>query len=133
MRQITTILKIAIVASFLFVMVPTESIIIPLWRWIAESIVSMFYISGGFPGVIFPIIILIAALYLIIAAGKSDKLNDWLCLIAISILNFPVAFTIKDLFKYPYFISRFSYLVFLILFFILLIITISRLLLNNKE
>ena len=129
MKRLVTILKIILVISFFLVMVPNEFFVAPVFLWIVAILFDM----GSLPEMLFSLAILITATYLIITSGRVNKLNDWLCLIAISIFNFPIALTIRDVFAHPYFISRFSYLIFIVLSFITILITVRKLILDNYQ
>lgn len=127
MKKVISILKILLVISFFFVMIPGEILVAPTFWWIVVVLSD----TRNFPEMSFSLVVLISATYLIITSARVNKLNDWLCLVAILILSFPIAFTIKDLFAHPYFISWFSYLIFIVLSFITILITVRNLILND--
>lgn len=129
MKQLITILKIALVVSFLFIMVPNEFFVAPVFLWIVATLFN----TGNIGQMIFSLLIVITSIYLIKTSSTVNKLNDWLCLIAILILNFPIAIIIRSVFAHPNFISFLTCFTFLLSTSATLALVIRRLLINAYE
>lgn len=127
MDRIIVIFKISLIISFLFVMVPNEFFTAPIFLWLMTICFSG---MAGLSETIFSWLILIAIAFLIKTTFKSHKRDDWFCLIAILIINYPIALTLCDVIDHPYFISRFTYLLFVMLECLTLLLIIRKLALN---
>ena len=130
MNRIINIFKIALAVSFLFVMVPNEFFVAPVFMWLIEI---CFFAAATFLEMLFSWIVLIAIIFLIKTTFKAHKWDDWLCLIAILIINYPVAITLNSIIAHPYFISQFTYLLFIMIECATLLLIITKLVLNNLK
>ena len=127
MKRAIPIFKILTFLSFIILMVPNEKFILPMVVWLVLALV-------GFSGVLWMIlsaIVMVAAGFVYISAFMSSKLIDRLSVVAILILYFPFGISIMNVFTYPYFVSRLSYLIFTILSLITLVLIVRKLMLNN--
>ncbi|MEO9144478.1 MAG: hypothetical protein ABI237_02885 [Ginsengibacter sp.] len=127
MKQLIAILKIVLVVSFLFIRVPNDFFIAPVFLWIVATLFN----TGNIGQMIFSLLIVITSIYLIKTSSTENKLNDWLCLIAILILNFPIAIIIRTVFAHPNFISFLTCFTFLMVSIGTLSLVIRRLIINT--
>jgi hypothetical protein len=104
-KRTATILKIIMTVSFLFVMIPNEKFVAPVFIWIYAFLIG----SSGLSGMANSALVSTGTIYLLFFSRKCNQLSDIFSLLAIFILYIPICFTFKNIFIYRVFISWFTY------------------------
>ena len=129
MKRTITILKFMSAALLLFVMIPNEKFIAPVFLWL-----YIFFIgSGGILGMVISAWILISTIYLLFSSQKGSVLNDILSILAILILYIPICIAFKNIIIYINFVSWLTYLLFIIISVVTVYLLIKRLLINKYD
>lgn len=128
MNRAITIFKILTVVSFSLIMIPNEKFIIAMYIGLIALLIGY----GGFFSMLMSAIILTAVVYVFILAFTYTKSNFRLSAIAILIFYIPMGLTFRGLFAHPYFISWVSYVIFIVISLITIVLLIRRLMMINN-
>lgn len=128
-KRTVTILKIIMTVSFLFVMIPNEKFVAPVFIWIYAFLIGL----SGFSGMANSALVLTGTIYLLFFSRKRNQLSDIFSLLAIFILYIPICFTFKNIFIYRVFISWFTYWFFIAVSITTAFLLIKRLITNKYD